>query len=284
MHFGSLTTALASFLNVRQQNGEWLLRIEDVDALRCKAEYSQQIIQQLETLGLHWDGEVSYQSDRTPLYEAALAQLEQQQLTYPCGCSRKEIAAYQQAHQLNTTAYPGICRLHSCTKNITAIRLKTSDQIIHLSDGNWGEHTLRACEQGDFIIKRKDGLIAYQLAVVVDDFQQQITEIVRGSDLWPLTAGQCYLQQQLGYPRPSYFHLPLAMNQRGDKQSKQTKARPLDLSNVTQTLWSALDFLNQQPPKTLLGASRDAVLQWAIEHWKPALIGTRNRTIQPEYE
>ncbi len=255
-----------------------------MDALRCKPEYSQQILQQLETLGLHWDGEVTYQSDRTSLYEAALAHLGQQQLSYPCGCSRKEIAAYQQAHQLSTTTYPGICRLNPSTHHITAIRLKTTDQVIHLIDGNWGEHTLRACEQGDFIIKRKDGLIAYQLAVVVDDFLQHITEIVRGADLWPLTAGQCYLQQLLGYPRPNYFHLPLAMNQRGDKQSKQTKARPLDLSNVTQTLWSALDFLNQQPPQKLILASRDAILQWAIEHWNPALIGTNNRTIKPEYE
>lgn len=266
LHFGSLITAIGSYLQAKTQHGKWLLRIEDLDIPRTVKGASEQIIRTLEQLGFEWDEEIVYQSQRSHIYEEAHDFLLENKLSYPCSCSRKQLSQNN-----NNSVYPGNCRFQLSRPNTPAsYRVKTDNRLIAIRDMLQIplQQTLED-EVGDFIIKRNDGLFAYQLAVVVDDFQQNITDVVRGSDLYGVTPRQIYLQQLLNYPTPNYLHLPVATNQSREKLSKQTHAPAIDLSATNQPLVAALSFLGQTPPSELTQMDISSFWEWAICHWNP---------------
>ena len=263
LHFGSLLAALASFLDARAHQGEWLLRIEDLDPPREQAGVKDQFPDILEAFGLYWDGELSFQSERLDHYQDALQQLISQHHAYYCNCSRKQII-----ERCDNIVYDRHC-LNNPPKDQQgcAIRVKSMDSLISFRDMIQGPMAYNLNSTGDFVVFRRDGLFAYQLAVVVDDYLQGITHVVRGSDLLDETARQIHLQQLLGYPTPSYAHIPVATNDQGQKLSKQTFAKALNLADPEQELLKALHFLNLQPPKDLSSKSRHEILNWAIEEW-----------------
>ncbi|WP_286240107.1 tRNA glutamyl-Q(34) synthetase GluQRS [Neptuniibacter halophilus] len=263
LHFGSLLAALASFLDARANQGQWLLRIEDLDPPREQPGVKEEFPEILEAFGLYWDDELSLQSERLDLYQNVLDQLQQQHHAYPCSCSRKQIM-----ERCENMVYDRHCLYHPpAADQNCAIRIKAEDSLISFRDIIQGPHAYNLKQSGDFVAYRRDGLFAYQLAVVVDDYLQGITHVVRGSDLLDETARQIHLQQLLGYPTPAYAHIPVATNSEGQKLSKQTYAPALDTTEPVKLLYQALQFLDQQPPAGLLHASRDELLQWAIAHW-----------------
>ncbi|MDA3869411.1 MAG: tRNA glutamyl-Q(34) synthetase GluQRS [Gammaproteobacteria bacterium] len=280
LHFGTLLAAVGSYLQARSRHGEWLLRIEDVDTTRRVPGAADALLSALEDFGFEWDGEIVYQSRRTELYESALAILADKDLIYPCTCSRKQLA---QEHQDTPGVYGGHCRhRHLPVREAHALRLRVEDRLIGFDDpvrGHYQQQLARDC--GDFIIKRKDGLFAYQLAVVVDDAEQGVTEVVRGVDLLDSTPRQIYLQQQLGYPQPDYLHLPLLLDAHGNKLGKSTGAAALDLSRPALSLHSALELLGQDPPEELARSSLSQLWQWAIEHWDHQRIPKENLYLNP---
>lgn len=254
LHAGSLVAALASYLDAKAHNGQWLVRIEDIDEGRTVAGAADHILQTLQIFGMHWDGEVVTQSRRKHLYQAACDALQSR--TYPCACTRREIVDSQVGLGAGGGAiYPGTCR-HGITadKTIRSIRLRVPEpaadnEYITFTDrwlGPQQQHL--ATEVGDFILKRADGYWAYQIAVVVDDAAQGITHIVRGADLLDSTARQIYLQRCLGYPTPTYLHVPLCTAPTGEKLSKQNGAAPLDLTHPLEELQRAANFLGLTPP------------------------------------
>ena len=270
LHFGSLVAALASYLEARCQGGEWLVRMEDVDELRTIEGANSSILTSLEQHGLYWDGEVLYQTRRKTLYQAVLEQLQVQERVYACDCSRRQL---HQTAPLGPYGhiYPGTCRSRKLIDRPgeSALRMIVTDTNIQFCDqvmGRYGQNM--ASDIGDFIIRRRDGLFAYQLAVVADDHDQGITHVVRGSDLLDSTPRQIYLQQCLDYTQPHYAHLPVAVNPAGDKLSKQTGALALDNKLASTNLLKALRFLGQQPEAALLDASPEEILAWAIDHWQ----------------
>jgi len=280
LHFGSLVAAVASFCEAKAKQGQgkwqgkWLVRMEDLDKPREIKGAADTILHQLEAFRFEWDDAVVYQSQRSALYADALNQLDSKQLIYPCTCTRKEIADSSTAFGIDGRIYPKTC-LHHPIKPNTAIawRIKTDnsavsfhDDIQQLVQQNIGH------DVGDFILKRADGLFAYQLAVVVDDAAQGITHIVRGADLLDSTPRQIYLQQQLGFSTPQYAHVPVAANTNGEKLSKQTLAKPIDTATTSQLLYDALCFLGQQPPATIKHAPLNTLWQWALEHWAMSAI------------
>jgi glutamyl-Q tRNA(Asp) synthetase len=262
LHFGSLLAALASFLDARANNGQWILRMEDLDPPREPEGAAEEILDQLLHLGLEWDGEVLYQSQRLPDYQLALQQLSNQGLCFACDCTRPQIRAMG-------SVYNGACR-HRLTPppGDHAIRLQVEAKTIAFEDLVQG-HYQQQLEQevGDFVIKRKDGLFAYQLAVVIDDALQQVSHVIRGYDLLDSTPRQVYLQQCLGLPTPVYGHIPVIVNQQGQKLSKQHFAKPIESAQDSKLIFRALQFLGQAPPQTLRGAASTTQLQWAIENW-----------------
>lgn len=268
LHIGSLVAALGSWLRARSRGGRWLVRIEDIDPPREVPGAADQILRQLETLGLHWDEAVWYQSARRAAYEAAWETLLVHRKAYYCGCSRKEILAAGRMG-LEGPIYPGTCRSGLPPgRRPRAVRVRVDDVRVDFEDAIYGRGRVRLADQcGDFIIRRADGLPAYQLAVVVDDAAQGITEVVRGVDLLRCTARQRYLQDLLGLPAPDYLHLPLAVGRYGEKLSKQTGAPPLNLGAPGRELWRALTFLGQGPPADLAKAPPAEVLDWARVHW-----------------
>ena len=268
LHFGSLISAVGSFLQARSQQGQWLLRLEDVDTTRNVPQAADEILRTLDAYGLHWDGAVLYQTSRQAAYQAALTRLRQAGHLFDCGCSRRDLqtAAPDPNHP---ELYPGTCR-HGLPPGKTArsVRLRVTAAQIGFNDliqGHFSQHLTQAV--GDFVLQRADGPTAYQLAVVVDDAEQGITEIVRGSDLLDSTPRQLYLQRCLGLPTPSYAHLPVALNAQGQKLSKQTLAPALDKTKPVPALCAALAFLGQQPPNELLDSDLDSLWQWALTHW-----------------
>ena len=272
LHFGSLLAALASYLEAKTQDGLWLVRMEDLDKPREVAGAANHILNTLEKFGLEWDGQVVYQSQRSELYQEALNQIKAKSLIYQCSCSRKEIAdSYNQKqaqHGIDGLIYPGTCRDKSSTFKPYAERIKVKDQNISFNDAIQGRINQNLATQiGDFVLKRADGLFAYQLAVVVDDHLQGVTHIVRGADLLDSTPRQIYLQQVLGYSTPKYAHIPVASNQAGEKLSKQTLATPIDANNAPNLLINALDFLGQTPPQDLSNYKAQEILAWAMQHW-----------------
>ena len=262
LHFGSLLTALASYLDAKAHGGRWLLRIEDVDPPREVAGAAGTIMQQLQALSLHWDGEVLFQSTRSQAYQTALEQLAARGLCYCCDCSRAQIRAMG-------GVYNGHCRgRQDYRQGSTAIRVRTDARDIVFTDTVYGrQHQSVESRTGDFIVRRKDGWFAYQLAVVVDDAHQHITHVVRGADLLDSTPRQIHLQQLLCQATPRYAHVPLLVDPGGHKLSKQHFAEPIDSRQGSALLFSALTLLNQQPPASIRQLDTAAQLHWAIRHW-----------------
>ena len=283
LHFGSLIAALGSFLEARSRGGEWRVRIEDVDTPRTVPGAADAILRVLERCGLAWDGEVLYQSRRSETYQAALERLLSLGLTYPCACTRRELAASPHARD-GSPVYPGYCRAgvrhpgRPC-----AIRLRVDDAPVLFRDAIQGDcGQCLASEVGDFVIRRADGWFAYQLAVVVDDADQGITQVVRGSDLLDSTPRQIYLQRLLDLPTPGYAHLPIAVDRYGHKLSKQTGAPPLDEQRCGPALWAALRGLGQPAPLALAHAPVAELIAWALAHWRlssvPAVLSLRQES------
>ena len=266
LHFGSLVAATGSFLEARAHSGEWHLRMEDVDAPRCSAAAATEILHLLEACGFAWDGEVIWQSRREQAYAAALERLKAAGRVFPCACTRRELADSAIAPD-GAAIYPGTCRAgHAAPR---AWRLRVDDARISFDDAIQGPVVSNlASEVGDFILRRADGLFAYQLAVVVDDAAAGITRVVRGADLLASTARQIFLQECLGLPTPCYAHLPVAVNAAAEKLSKQTRAAPVDAAQPGPALFAALEFLGQQPPAELSGAGPDELWAWAMRHWR----------------
>ncbi|MCX7145123.1 MAG: tRNA glutamyl-Q(34) synthetase GluQRS [Sulfuritalea sp.] len=269
LHFGSLVAAAGSFLEARVRGGEWLLRMEDVDQPRCSMAAAGEIVRALEALGFTWDGEVVWQSRRTEAYAAALEQLKATGRVFPCGCTRRELADSAIAPD-GAAIYPGTCRQGLPQGRAPrAWRIAVGDARVSFDDAIQGRTVSDlASEAGDFILLRADGLFAYQLAVVVDDAEAGITHVVRGADLLASTSRQIFLQQCLGVPTPEYAHLPVAVNAAGEKLSKQTLAAAVDCSRPGAALCGVLEFLGQQPPRTLADASVTAIWTWAVENWQ----------------
>lgn len=261
LHFGSLIAAVGSYLQAKSQAGQWLVRIEDLDPPREVAGASKLILSTLEQFGLHWDGDVIYQSQRHDAYDAAIAELTATKLTYSCNCTRKMI-------QQNGRFYQGQCRDKNLPREQAALRIITTSAITHFSDELHGRIEIDAgLAAEDFIIHRKDGLYAYNLAVVVDDIYQGITEVVRGADLIEPTGRQLYLFQKFNQTAPSYLHLPLAAHSNGLKLSKQNHAPGLDCNNAKQLLLQAFNFLALPTTSELQDLSIAALLDWGVEHW-----------------
>ena len=269
LHFGSLVAAMGSYLDARAHGGRWLLRMEDLDPPREVPGAADGILCSLETFGFQWDGEVLYQSRRHAAYAAATAELLAAGAAFPCACSRSEIAD-SGLHGLEGPIYPGTCRQGLPPgREARAVRLRAPDETLAFEDGLQGSVRQNLAKDiGDFIIRRADGCYAYQLAVVVDDAFQGVTEVVRGADLLLSTPRQLLLQRLLGLPHPRYLHLPVAVNQAGEKLSKQTHAPPLDGQDPGLLLWQTLAFLHQGPPQALRDASIDEIWGWAMAHWR----------------
>ncbi|MEI8385626.1 MAG: tRNA glutamyl-Q(34) synthetase GluQRS [Nitrosomonadaceae bacterium] len=277
LHFGSLVAAVGSYLDAKSCQGEWLVRIENLDSVREVTGASQEILNTLESLGMEWDGEVVYQDRHHDTYQSALTLLEQQGLVYPCTCSRKEIADSGISGR-DGAVYPGTCRDGlPDPRHSVSIRVRTHDDPIEFRDALFGpvQQQLTSAT-GDFVLRRADGIYAYQLAVVVDDAAQGITHVVRGADLLDSTPRQIYLQHLLGYLTPAYMHLPLVTNTQGEKLSKQTQAAAIDLTQPIRQLVAAIEFLGQSPPATLTKGRLESFWQWSIENWSPQKIPLRS--------
>jgi glutamyl-Q tRNA(Asp) synthetase len=284
LHLGSLVAALGSYLFARSAGGLWLMRIDDLDTPRVVPGMADDILATLEALGFQWDGELVRQSERTESYQAALAELERKGMVYPCGCSRAEIARIGSAPhgREDELCYPGLCRDGlPAGKMPRAIRVRVGDEPVAFMDGIMGEvceNLARSC--GDFVVKRADGPFAYQLAVVVDDAEAGVNQVVRGADLLLSTPRQLHLQRLLGYPSPAWFHLPLVTAPDGAKLSKRASAVSLaegrDLGREGGALLlAALRFLGQEPPASMEGASPLEILAWGTAHFNPASIPPR---------
>lgn len=283
LHFGSLVAATGSFLEARAHNGEWLVRIEDVDAPRCKPEYESDILRTLVRFGFRIDGEILRQRDRSAAYQSALNRLHYENHIFGCACTRKEIGDAKLGSD-GSPVYPGTCRNGVPEgREARAWRLRVGQQRIGFSDGVQGEISQDlAGEVGDFVLLRADGLFAYQLAVVLDDADQAITHVVRGADLLDSTPRQIWLQQCLGVPTPAYAHLPVVVNAAGEKLSKQTLAEPLDDNNPVPALWQALDFLGQLPPRELRDGGLAELWLWAVRNWSLARVPKQRTAPLPE--
>jgi len=266
LHFGSLIAALASYLDAKANNGKWLVRIEDIDPPREMAGASDEILKTLESYGLFWDESVLYQSSRSASYNELLASLLEQHKAYYCRCTRAQIKA-------RGGIYDGHCKHLDMPASESAIRLINEAQIDHFDDRIQGQVQCNAALAAeDFTIHRKDGLYAYQLAVVADDIHQNITHVVRGCDLLEPTCRQMSFYQQLSQPFVHYAHVPLAVTDEGYKLSKQNKAPAIDNLTPQPSIIAALSFLGQQPPKELADASVEELIAWATNHWDIKLV------------
>ncbi|PLK47955.1 tRNA glutamyl-Q(34) synthetase GluQRS [Uliginosibacterium sp. TH139] len=274
LHQGSLIAALASCLDARARKGQWLVRMEDVDAPRTHPGAADTILRQLEACGFEWDGPVLWQSQRLDAYRCALDQLIQHKYAYPCACSRREIADSALRAPDGSLRYPGNCRTGlPAGRAARAWRCLSDASDLHWSDAIQGEQHERLAESvGDFVLLRADGQFAYQLAVVVDDAWQGVTHVVRGADLLDSTGRQIHLQRLLGHPQPAYAHLPVLTNRAGEKLSKQTLAPALQPAHAAPALRTALSLLGQNPPVDLGRASVAEVWAWASEHWQLARV------------
>lgn len=278
LHFGSLLAALGSYLSIRRQGGLWLLRIEDLDPLRTVPGSEDELLRTLEGLGLEWDGPLLRQSERFAAYEAALEQLAAQGVLFPCSCSRKEILSTAPHAGEEGPIYPGTCR-HGLRagQEARALRLRVDDKVIAFVDGLYGRYQQDLAQDvGDFVLRRADGLFGYQLAVVVDDGASGVTEVVRGADLLASTPRQIYLQRLLGLPTPAYLHLPLALDDQGEKLSKRHLRYALP-ADPARALYGALIFLGQAPPPELQNAPPAELLAWAVGNFAVAAIPRENR-------
>ena len=260
LHFGSLVAALASYLDAKANNGQWLLRIEDLDPPREDPSASQLIQQQLIAHGLLWDGAIQFQSEHGQRYEEVLALLSLKDRVFPCHCSRKNLAMQNGLHHGKCDCLPS--QPH-------ALRLLVSDTQESFKDGVYGHYQQHMNEVGDQVLKRKDGLYAYQLAVLVDDYDSGITHVVRGVDLLDNTPRQIHLLSQLDWPIPKYMHIPLVTNLQGQKLSKQNQATAINTKTPIINLLEALKFLHQPLPPKALTNDLPTLLTWAANHWLP---------------
>jgi glutamyl-Q tRNA(Asp) synthetase len=285
LHFGSLVAAMASYADARTAGGLWHVRIEDVDTPRARPGADTLILTALERLGFEWDGPVWRQSARREAYEEALATLRAAGRAYPCVCTRRELAQHPLG-RLGERVYPGTCRAGVAGAQHTqaACRVRVPVEPIAFDDRLYGRQAQRlARDVGDFVVLRSDGLFAYQLAVVVDDGAQQITDVVRGADLLASTPRQIFLQRALGLATPTYLHVPVAVDAQGVKLSKQHGAQPLPASPLP-ALLAAWTFLEQAPPHETPSSTR-AFWTWACANWRPRrLHGVPTRLAPPPYD
>lgn len=262
LHFGSLVAALGSYLQARACGGQWRVRIEDIDPPREVPGAADTLLRQLNHYGLHWDGPVMYQSQRHEAYLSVLATLRQRGLSYYCDCTRSRIRRLG-------GLYDGHCRDRRIPAEGAAIRLRQTAPVFHFHDRLRGRiEADPALAREDFIIRRRDGLFAYNLAVVMDDAAMGVTEVVRGADLIAPTVHQLALYRQLGYKEPDYVHLPLALSPAGQKLSKQNHAPALPMSDPRPLLAQALRLLNQPLPPRWRAMRLESVLNWAVDHWR----------------
>lgn len=291
LHTGSLVAAVGSYLMAKQAGGRWLLRLDDLDAQRQVPGMADDIMRTLESFGLLWDGEVARQSRHLEEYQRVFEALQQMGVTYPCGCSRKEIARSASAPHLEDDCipYPGTCRggMNRGAKGEAVVRswrVRVPEEQICFDDLRKG----RFCQElsavsGDFALKRGDGEFAYQLAVVVDDYLTGVNQVVRGEDLLASTPRQIYLQRLLGFPQPGYCHLPLATGQNGSKLSKRDHLLSQQLGSVAgrerALLLAVLRFLGQSPPPELAGCSCSAILEWGATNFTPLRLPAQGGTV-----
>lgn len=270
LHFGSLYTAVASFLEAKSQQGQWLLRIDDLDRSRCKNQHTTTILHTLEQYGLEWDEAVFYQSTRHNAYLQALGTLKQLNLLYPCQCSRKNLAD----RHVKNGLYDGYCLTHTLdSSQHSSLRIKLPNTDIVFIDNIQGKTTQNLqTSVGDFVMLRKDKTPAYHLAVVLDDQAQGITHVLRGHDLLDSTYRQIHLQHLLEAATPSYAHIPVISDLAGAKLSKQTYADDVSLSMPRETLINVLTYLNLNPPTDLVNNNPNEILKWGVEHWSLANI------------
>ena len=274
LHLGSLLAAAGSFLDARHHGGLWRLRIEDLDRDRVIPGSADQILRTLEGFGLYWDGPVEYQSRRTTHYAEALAALRAAGATFECSCSRRTLHLHVPLADPGESPYPGTCRTAPRQPGPTATRFRMQDDTaIAFEDRFQGPLTFPPRSLGDVIVRRRDGVFAYQLAVVVDDALQQITDVVRGADLLASTGWQIALQQALRLPVPRYGHLPLLTEPDGAKLAKSRRSMPLEPARAGAALCTVLQLLNQAPPAELARAPAAEVLSWALGHWNPQAFG-----------
>lgn len=281
LHLGSLLTALASYLDARHHHGEWLLRIDDLDRPRCVPDADKQILRQLEAHALLWDEAPRYQSQHLAEYEAALARLAAQGRLYACRCTRATLAASALPGP-DGPVYPGTCRGLQLPFDAHALRFAVSDGLLHLDDRLQGRLQRDAStELGDFVVRRRDGIVGYHLACAVDEAAQGITDVVRGADLIGASFAQNVLQQALALPAPRYAHVPVLVDAKGLKLSKQNHAAPLDAAKAAENLWSCLHWLQQAPPPELRNAAPAEILDWATAHWRAeALLSGHRQTVE----
>lgn len=259
LHFGSLVAALGSYFQAKSQQGKWLVRIEDLDPPREMPGAAALILKTLERYHLYWDGEVVYQSQRHALYQQQIDHWLSTGQAYYCQCSRKQIKEMG-------GFYNGHCREKHVSEG--AIRLKMTHAVTQFDDLRHGKmHIPLALAQEDFIIKRRDGLYAYNLAVVLDDIDQGVTEVVRGADLIEPTGRQISLYTMLGQTPIQYLHLPLAMDKHGNKLSKQNHATGIDLTHPASMILEAMAFLGFVIPDEILEGNIDDILHWGVQHW-----------------
>ena len=270
LHLGSLVTAVASYCDARSQQGEWLLRIEDLDTPRVVRGSADDILRTLDAFGFDWDGPVLYQSQRFDAYEEALNQLKDDGLIYSCECTRKLLHASNLDSGPLGLIYPGICRNKKLTNPLLSQRLNIQDAgSIEFTDIHYGPYELDLGKQvGDIILRRIDGVYAYHLAVVLDDGLQQVNQIVRGADLLEVTAVHLHLNQLLGIQPAQYLHIPLIKTRDGKKLSKQTGALALDIHQASNLLVKSLRFLGQPVESDLHTWLPRDILQYAVSHWQ----------------
>ncbi|MBJ7535973.1 tRNA glutamyl-Q(34) synthetase GluQRS [Rhodomicrobium vannielii ATCC 17100] len=267
LHFGSLVAAVASCCDARAAGGRWLVRMEDIDPPREMPGAACRILDQLAAYGFEWDGEVLFQSTRLDAYAEALEALRLSGHVFWCDCSRADLA------RIGGAVYPGACRASMAPRDDAAVRIRVPPGVVEFADRVFGPQREDVAETlGDFVVRRRDGLFAYQLAVVVDDAFQGVTDVVRGADLLDNTARQIVLQRLLGLPTPRYMHLPLALNADGSKLSKQTHAQELPTPADSGLLWQALAFLGQDVPPGMPPVPCAAVLSHGVRHWTGAAV------------
>jgi glutamyl-Q tRNA(Asp) synthetase len=286
LHFGSLVAAVGSYLDARTHAGTWLVRLEDLDPPRVRPGAAEDILRTLERLGLHWDGPVWRQGERQDAYLEALAVLESRQLLRACPCSRSSLAALPENRADRPEGNDELFHPQRCVAtsadSARALRLRVGPGEVCFDDRSLGDQRWDVANTvGDFVLQRRDGLIAYQLAVVVDDAAQQVTHVVRGCDLLASTPRQILLQQALGLPQPEYMHLPLAVDGRGRKLSKSEDAPAIAGLPAAAQIVAVLEFLGQSPPACLWQAPLAEVWEWALQHWQPAGFAGRTTGTAP---